>query len=62
MTDNRFSPPVERPTCLDCKHGSLDHRADKVHCHHPMRPKGQADRVEVIRWFVGCPQHEPQGT
>ena len=60
MTDQRFQPPPQRPNCLTCKHGSLSPEAGKVTCSHPQRPKGSADAVEVIRWAVGCPQHEPQ--
>ena len=45
--------------CFNCKHGSLDLGTDKVFCQHPERPhpKGSADRTEVIRWAIGCPQH-----
>lgn len=57
--DTRFTPITPRQHCLNCRHGSLDPVADKVFCKHPARPHASADRSEVIRWAVGCPQHQP---
>jgi hypothetical protein len=46
--------------CMNCKHGDFVLATGMVHCTHPERPvpKGQAHGAEVIRWAVGCPQHE----
>lgn len=63
MTDPRFNPPPPvRKHCMNCLHHRFVYSTGKVHCEHPLRPapKGQADACEVIRWAVGCPQHEPQ--
>lgn len=46
--------------CLNCRHGRLDPVASKVTCNHPQRPRTSAAAVEVIRWAVGCPQHEKE--
>lgn len=47
----------ERKGCDSCKHALFSVGGRGVVCLHPQRP---CDKREVVRWYTGCPQHQPK--
>lgn len=44
---------MDAKSCLTCKHRTFN---EGVFCNHPARPNAPSP---VVRWYPGCPQHEP---